>query len=86
MAQYGVSSIQYATNQMASASGEKAFYGCKNLNSVILTDTLSNQSGKLKFSFSFKVHSDLLSNEDYYTSVFNIGDGMSVSIKKTTNR
>ena len=30
--------------------------------SFILADTLSNQSGKLKFSFSFKVHSDLLSN------------------------
>lgn len=30
--------------------------------SVILTDTLSNKSGQLKFSFSFKVHSDLLSN------------------------
>ena len=29
-------------------------------------------------------HSDLLSNEEYHTSVFNIGDGMSVSVKKTT--
>jgi hypothetical protein len=28
--------------------------------SVILTDTLSNQSGQLKFNFSFKVHSDIL--------------------------
>lgn len=29
-------------------------------------------------------HNNLLSNEDYNTSIFNIGDGMSVSIKKTT--
>lgn len=29
-------------------------------------------------------HSNLLSNEEYHTSIFNIGDGMSVSIKKTT--
>lgn len=29
-------------------------------------------------------HSDLLNNKDYDTSIFNIGDGMSVSVKKTT--
>ena len=31
-------------------------------------------------------HSDLLNNKDYDTSIFNIGDGMSVSVKKTTNK
>lgn len=29
-------------------------------------------------------HSNLLNNKDYDTSIFNIGDGMSVSVKKTT--